>query len=219
MLARTTKSISYSSIIHVFDEGVNKGKSTRYECLELSAKVTKHKHTQIHIFSSISNFFFPLTPSLRINRSEQRTILPCFEECKYLWQGCWSFLSLIYLSLAWPPSLAHKHTSTHIYTNVPPCKHTSRPEETGTDSQAMNKRMQVFICVLFGPLKLSAHPHEHMNMRAARTRILPHTRLSHPAWVSFLQSSGKSPLTFWAYLWLNLCFSFFPMSCVSTLKL
>lgn len=57
MPTRTTKSIFYSSIIHVFDEGVNKGKSTHYECLEPSAKVTTHKHTQIHVFSDGWNFF------------------------------------------------------------------------------------------------------------------------------------------------------------------
>ena len=49
----------YSSIIHAFDERVNKGKSTRYECLEASTKVTartaqhnacsrKHPDTHTH---------------------------------------------------------------------------------------------------------------------------------------------------------------------------
>ena len=40
----------YSSIIHAFDERVNKGKSTRYECLEASTKVTAHTHGT-HVFT------------------------------------------------------------------------------------------------------------------------------------------------------------------------
>lgn len=49
----------YSSIIHVFDEGVNKGKGTHYECLELNAKVTTHKHTKMRSFLDVSNFSPP----------------------------------------------------------------------------------------------------------------------------------------------------------------
>lgn len=109
----------YSSIIHVFDEGVNKGKSTRYECLVLSAKVTTHKHTQIHNFSDVCNFFSPLTLYLWINRREQRTMLPWFEECKYLLPGFEAFfLSPISLSRLVPLSYRYTHTNTCAHANT-----------------------------------------------------------------------------------------------------
>lgn len=146
-----------------------------------------HKNAQL---SGRFQLFPPLAPSLWINRGEQRTVLLCFEECKYLSPGCWSFLSL---ATPQPP------------TSSPPHHHPRTRTNTRTRAAARRKLGQTvnpwirgctfsYLCNIW-PLWNFQHFHVYTS-KSTRTRVHIHTsadvntriRSNQPLCLSVLES-------------------------------